>query len=273
MFTTNGPDAMCPELLRNSRSVVALLFAVQCVVLLACNTRDSVIDDPKITFGRRQLNQVLDDRPDMQGVISEDDELLDWIVSAFDGERTGFRIYWNADSPVESFGASHTPPYEGYPATVCITGGSEETPVDKWAGLVFELHNLENSEDFAEIHLKACSGELDEDTYVREHVKLEFKAIEKTAEFFKEHPLPESSHGKDIWYNWVRSDIGTFDEYYASLNDSDVRSEYIDYYRSNYREQIVPYLEAIGKGTKEKTPQSVPGSAYEYLSDFFSRFR
>lgn len=239
-----------------------LLFSIAswCPLLVSCsNQQPSIQPTAPVTFGQRQLDQLLDDRPEMRGILDGEQhrEIIQWIVDGFNGQRTGFRIYWNADSPVGAFGASHNSPYEGYPASISITGGTEETPVEKWSGLIFEMNNLEHTREFLDVHEKALLGKIDEDTYVKSCVRLEFEALKKTAGFFEENPLPTSSHGNDDWYNWVRGDLGTFEEYFDAHDSGG--SEYVTYYRNSYQTRIKPYLEATltrDLGSESSGPES-----------------
>src|SRR5690242_1923528 len=126
-----------------------LMFAA-CGLLLSCNkpaldsTAAKVPGTTKtISFGRRQIDQLLADRPDMVGVLADDDPIVVWIADSMNGGRIGRRVYWNADSPRTGGAAEHALPYGVNPPFICITGGAEVSPIDKWASLVYELFNLE----------------------------------------------------------------------------------------------------------------------------------
>jgi hypothetical protein len=91
------------------------------------------------SFGERQLEQLMSDRPDMQGVVPTDHAVYRWVVRSFEKERTGGRIYWVAAQPSSGEKAEHAPSYFGYPAYICITAGLDASPLDKWTMLVFEM--------------------------------------------------------------------------------------------------------------------------------------
>ena len=138
------------------------------------------------SFGELQLEQLLSDRPEMQNTLPEDHAVYRWLVSSFEKERIGSRIYWFADQPRTGEKAEHGPPYEGYPAFIRITAGSESSPIDKWTMLVFEMFNIENTESFKLLVDLARKQKLDGDGYARQCVALEFKAAQKTRRFFLE---------------------------------------------------------------------------------------
>ncbi len=189
---------------------------------------------------------MLTDRPDMRGVLAEDSPVMDWIIAAFNGEQAGERIYWNADTPSSGRPAEHLMAWHEYPAAIRITGGSEITPTDKWAGVIFEIFNLENSSDFQALTTRAMAGELDGPTFASRCVELEFKALQKASGFFAEHPLPTSKHKNDIYYRWISADLGSFEEYQQAFLDAetDAATSNFAYFEAYYEQTIRPYIEA-----------------------------
>lgn len=232
-----------------------LLMAALCVAVASCDRPPATSDEAKpISFGQRQVDQLIADRPDMAGVLSEDDPVMKWIIDSFNGDRIGQRVYWNANSPQSGSEAEHGPPNGGYPAYVSLSGGAETTPVDKWASVVYELFNLENTQAFEELNDRAMAGEVDGDTYALECVRLEFVAVVKTKAFFEKHTLPASVHGNDPWYNWVLGDIGTFEENVQGFRENYTGLGYnpLRYFRDGYDSEIAPYVE--WQREKEKNP-------------------
>jgi hypothetical protein len=207
------------------------------------------------TFGERQLDQMMQDRPDMQNVIAKSDAVFQWLVNGFNGDRIGQRVYWNASSPQSGRPAEHGPAYATYPPYIAISGGTETTPTDKWASVVYEMYNLENSDQFEAISRLAMEGKLDADAYAEKCVELEFIALTKSQEFFRENPLPKSKHGRDVWYNWVTSDIGTFENLkksFAAPGASRSNSNFA-YFKQYYETTIAPYADAMRRTEAAKS--------------------
>jgi len=225
----------------SQRLGVFLVAAVCC----SCNsgTEQTAVAPAKPTesFGHRQIEQMLDDRPDMVDVLGADDPVLQWIIDSLNGSRTGFRIYWNADSPLRGRAAHHQPRYHGYPAHFCISGGTETTPIDKWAAVVYELFNLENGPVFDLLNRQALGGTLDGETFALECDKTEFEALKKSEVFFAEHPLPTSGSKTNAWYDWVCAGVGTYDEYRNNYFDSTKPGNF-KYFRDYYDESISPWV-------------------------------
>lgn len=199
------------------------------------------------SFGERQLDQMLQDRPDMQGIMPESHPVFRWLVDSFNGDRIGQRVYWNAVSPQSGRPAEHAPAYAHYPPFIAISGGTETTPIDKWASVVFEMHNLENSSEFEATSRSAVEGKLDADAFAEKCVELEFNALEKTMVFFRENPLPKSKHGKDVWYIWVTSRLGTFEEYRDAFDipGTHKSNSNFAYFKEYYNTRIAPYADAM----------------------------
>lgn len=203
----------------------------------------------KPSFGYRQVQQMLDDRPDMQNVIPTTDPVMAWIIDGFDGKRFGHRIHWNADSPQGGHVAVHAPPYENYPPHISVSGGTETTPIDKWASVVYELHNIQNNDEFEKLHTQAIEGKLDADQYATKCVELEFDALIKTRSFLRVHPLPASPHGRDTFYKWIKYDLGTFQEYERafSIAGSNSRLGNFAYFKQQFEKSLAPHAEAARK--------------------------
>lgn len=198
-------------------------------------------DSPtKITFGMRQVEQMLDDRPEMRDSVPASHPVYAWVVEGFDGKRLGQRVYWNANTPRSGRHAEHALPYRGYPGQILVSGGSETTPIDKWAAIVYELNNIQNHEAFLRLRDQAIAGEIDGDGFAAECVELEFRALEETQKFFRQNPLPTSSHGQDAWYNFAMSDSRTFTDYERRLADPFSRRSVGNFtYFREYYEQIM----------------------------------
>lgn len=200
------------------------------------------------SFGDRQIEQMLDDRPDMQNTLTPSHPIYRFISEAFNGDRTGSRIYWNANQPSSGSDAEHSPSFLGYPPQIKISDGPETTPMDKWAGVIFEIFNLENTLESERLAQLAIQRELDRDRYAQQCVRLEFVALERTRSFFRENPLPVSSPEEAPWYQWVLHDLGTFEEYRDYYEGKDLGGfNSFEHFKEHYDEQIAPYMEAFNQ--------------------------
>ncbi len=230
------------------------------VPLIHLATLFSVIVSPALAFcqdgnfGRRQVEQMLADRPDMQGVIGTDHPIYQWVVDGFQGKHIGQRVYWNADSPRAGRAAEHATPYGHYPPYISISGGTETTPVDKWGAVVFELQNLQNHESFNQLTSESVAGKLTADEYATKCVMLEYEAQLRTHKLFSAYPLPSSSHGRDRWYNsWVKAELLPAEEFKIKYAMAGSARCNFDYFKNVFETQFTPYIRAARRSS---TPQN-----------------
>lgn len=230
------------------------IYVVVAVIGTGCGHNTACDSSVPKTFGQRQMEQMLQDRPGMKDVIPPSHPIFEWVVAGFNGDRLGQRVYWIAVSPRTGRPAEHYAPYEGYPPCIAISGGTESTAVDKWAGVVYEMYNLENSGRFDAILQSALNGSLYADDYAEKCVELEFAALSKTRDLFRNDPLPRSPHGRDVWYNWVTSDFGTFKAYKDANNGpgSSSFSSNFAYYKEYYETSIASFAESARRQAEDE---------------------
>ena len=194
-------------------------------------------------YGRRQVKQMLADRPDMKDVIGRDHPIYKWVADGFQGKYLGQRVYWNAKSPRTGRAAEHAVPYGTYPPYISISGGTETTPIDKWGAVVFELCNLQNYEEFTRLARDASAGKITADEYATQCVMLEYDAQLRTHKLFAANPLTDSHHGRNPWYEtWVKSDLLSAKDFKAKhAVPGSTRTNY-DYFKKGYATQIAPYI-------------------------------
>ncbi len=243
-------DLTVPTSYRHIWLAIGWLMLMTC----ACSPTASPPSAPpqltQLTFGHRQVNQLLSDRPNMRGILDKEHPVRKWIVAGFNGERVGHRVYWNADSPKSGRGAEHAPRYHHYPAQLYITGGTEETSLEKWAGVVYEFFNLEHSEQFEKLRDQALAGKISSEDFALQCVKVEFSALKKTEEFFRENPLPSSIQGRHEWYDWVLHGVGSFEDYAEKFKYHAGPGNY-DYFKNEFDEQIAPWIGKMPKQSQD----------------------
>ena len=150
-----------------------LILAVLSAISLNgnCYSQETGCNNAPTSFGERQLDQMLDDRPDMKGVLPEKSPVLLAIIAAFNGERLGQRIYWVDTVPREGRPASHNKSRSGRLAHIMISSSPKLTPVDKWAYVIFELYNIEG--DFNAVLKSAYLGSIEKEAFVEKCINLE----------------------------------------------------------------------------------------------------
>ncbi len=188
-------------------------------------------------FGQRQLDQMLEDRPDMNEAVPQSHPVRRWLADGFAGERTGLRVHWCASVASNGWAAQSFKSRAPYPAIICVSAGTEVTALDKWAAVVYAM--LDHEVDWDSVIAEAMKERLDYDGYAEKCTRVKFAVLQRTQEFLLEQPLPKSSHGRDQWYNWITTELGSYEEYKSASNCPKGMSyqEVCDNYR---RRWIVP---------------------------------
>ena len=143
-------------------------------------------DDSTQRFGYRQIDQLIDDRPEMNKIFDRNHPFVEWLSLELGGTNAETRVYWNSEEPVTGFSAEHSPRYAAYPAHIRITAGNALSGLDKWIVLAFELHNLRNTREFADLQRRAATGRLPKEQFVKECVELEIDAVIETERLLRE---------------------------------------------------------------------------------------
>jgi hypothetical protein len=167
--------------------------------------------------------------------------VLKWVEEGFNGDRFGQRVYWIADSPNSGAVSEFTAPFEGIPPLIRVAAGTELTAVDRWAVVVFEMHNLEGGyERFVELTDRAAQGLVGGEEYAKTCVEVEFNALQATAKFLKANPLPKSPHGRDMMYNRHLQDWTSFEEYWEEGRVGTKHAGNYEHYLDHFQQALAP---------------------------------
>src|SRR5689334_16766286 len=110
-----------------------ILYAIDPYVLLQAD----------FEFGRRQVDQVICDRPGMGPIINREPKLRAALESSFAGRQLGQRVYWDCREPVSGAASEQVPAYKNYPPFVQVSNRSNVSEVDKCVALFRELQNAQ----------------------------------------------------------------------------------------------------------------------------------
>lgn len=130
-----------------------------------------------VSFGSRQLSQLLDDRPEMDRIFCEGSPVLTWVIDRFNRGDSGSRCYWdNSETKFDST-VEHQPRVGSRSVFLRVTGRNCASPVDKWVCLLFELCLVEYSQTYSQDMLDLQVGIIDEKSFVQKCVRREYSAI------------------------------------------------------------------------------------------------
>ncbi len=188
-------------------------------------------------YAKRQLEQILVDRPRMSGVIAQDHHIWQWAEKQFEGQANGGnRIYWDNRNTLSGCGAESGPVSGDYPPYVRVEDDPKKSGIDQWTSLVFELHNSQADEPYLELINRAAFGKIGREAFAVACMKLEFEAMAKTQKLLRQHPLRAAKTGDDPVYNEYTGEIGDFDDFLRKHPRSpdpryfSLRDHYLEYY-------------------------------------------
>jgi Flp pilus assembly protein TadD len=181
---------------------------------------DKQLSPEALAHGRKQVEQMLKDRPAMAQYGEEIEFLRTWAARKFAGEDLGSLIDWDPTPPLHS-DAEHIAPEGKLHGAILIEPHYTEGPQqgqarsfeEFWAGAVFELHNINYAKEFVRLRKEAEEGKLTKREYVSSIVKYEMLAAQQIRAFYVQVFLPYAAKKKlpadpSLWYAiwWVRPD-------------------------------------------------------------------
>jgi hypothetical protein len=152
--------------------------------------REACADEPRTGFARRQLDQMCEDRPDMFGVLAQDDFVYKWIEQCLDINDIESRVYWIPLEPEAGLEAQNCPKNSRCFSQVRITSDLRLSGEDRWILLIFELHNIDSGQDFYKLGKSLWLGSITVEQYADECMLLELAAEVRTKHFCVAMCLP-----------------------------------------------------------------------------------
>jgi tetratricopeptide (TPR) repeat protein len=180
--------------------------------------------------GRRQVEQMLKDRPAMAQYGDKALPLQQWAARKFAGEDLGQTIRWDGTDPVRAWCAecgamTRIVPLSSPPSQISLSQyirvrrryndgsekGKDRSFEELWSNAVFELNNNASYKDFNRVIAEAAAGRLSRREYARKIMEAEGAAAEKTRSFYihvflpwaRQERLPTNPH---LWFVGWRSD-------------------------------------------------------------------
>lgn len=155
----------------------------------------TTLTEADLEHGRKQVAQMLADRPAMRPADGDASPLCQWAVRKFAGEDLGHRIVWDAKAPGHHTTAENHP---REPYAIRLLGryrdgarAGEECSLDElWSGAVYELYNICNARQFAELFRLAGAGQLSKREFIAQGLTYEFHATGKSRAFYLHVFLP-----------------------------------------------------------------------------------
>lgn len=155
-----------------------------------------------VRHGIAQLEQILEDRPDMRGVFPPGSPVNVWIEDAF-ARSADRRVYWDNREPISGQPSQYTGPANGAPASIRISDKADVSPLDKYSNLIVQLHTAKKIGEMHELSHLASSGKLNAQEFSEQMVLVYFRAVLETQAFFKANRFEKLATDRDTFTNGV----------------------------------------------------------------------
>lgn len=197
-----------------------LRFALSCLFLVGCVHGDAYAQNDgcaSLTFGEKQVLQVLADRPAMVGVLDENGPTYQWVCEQFTSGYQGRRIHWDyalpqfgLDSEYVSWTGDHF-----LPGMVRVSGQPHLSGVDQWMVLLYELENIKNASKMSQLTKSSIETASSREEFIRKAVRMEFDAfhpLKRRLVQWGELAVSEPLSPRESWVVDVEEDFDTFYE-------------------------------------------------------------
>jgi hypothetical protein len=181
------------------------------IALNLCVVQESPLQKSDLDFGKRQVEQVISDRPEMGEIFKKVPEIRKIAELRFAGEGNGSRVYWDNREPVGECSAEHTTSTPSYPSVVRVS--SKDNATDAFASLLFELNNFMTDREYDKLRNSSPDQRTSREAYAESCVRSEFEAVLKTKALFKKHPLPVQDWAACPYYSSVLTHEEDFSAY------------------------------------------------------------
>jgi hypothetical protein len=211
------------------------MFGYLLIVGIASAMETSAMQKADQAFGHAQVEQVIYDRPDMGPIINREPALRALLESSFAGKFVGQRVYWDGRNPSTGSRSEQIPNYQEYPNLVRVTNRPDVSAIDKCTLLVLELQNARSSNRLAAICSLVRTTQMNRNDFARSCVQLEYLGVQRTKEFFREHPLAKTNSKVHSDYNWIMIAPAEFSDYLNQTGEEGKKkNQLLEYYRRDY---------------------------------------
>ncbi len=209
-----------------------LSFAVAlmiCVSFCPAQEQKFIRTEADRHFGVSQVKQVQLDRG-LGSVMALHPKVVQWMEDCFSGVYIGERVYWLDKPPVMSKLGEYEPGNENYPTVIRISNQPNITDYDRFAVLVFELHNSKRIREAWNVFNRAVAGEFGASDYATKCLEIEHAVLLECKQFLIENAFPREGN------NCVRGNLDVEDDFKVYLSkklDSEVFKAYVRFYEES----------------------------------------
>ncbi len=199
-----------------------------------------------LTFGQKQVLQLLADRPAMVGVLDKDGPTYKWVCEQFSSGYEGRRIHWDYALPQFGLDSEYIAWTGGghMPGFVRISGRPGLSGVEQWMVLLYELENIKNATEMSRLVAFSIETGSAREEFIRGAVRMEFDAfhrLKKRLEIWKELAVNKPLTPREAWVMNVEE---KFDDFYERTKKMDRHRKAFE---AMYDTAVAPHIKHVAK--------------------------
>lgn len=215
------------------RFLLSFLFFSATTPLVVFSTATAQ-EDPNSRFGDRQVEQLIDDRPELESILKENQVLRNWIRDRFSAGTLTQRVFWDASEPFLGADSECMIPTEFQRAHIRVTSRANLAADDKCICLMFEFMNLENETGFNRLYQLAYQRQIDREQFANRALQLEMEAAIRLAAELQKEPYSKIFSKSKMYQGFISMP--------KQISSSDIKKwekdvgikRSLDYWRSSF---------------------------------------
>ena len=185
----------------------------------------------------------------MATLVQAGDEIWRWCANRFEGSHTGFLVFWRSEPPRGGEVADSLQPSANAEAFIRIKKLPPRPGLAErfWSRAVFELLNLEGSQDYHRVYQEAYTGTVSLEEWIERNTRIEHGAVGRLKAFYAEVWKPWAQRvGVDLVpLRWSLHQPDRYEDWIAMFGKSPAAYPWTPYGKY-YQKVFVPYLSKKG---------------------------
>ena len=168
------------------------------------NNRNPFVELANNIHGKKQVEQLLIDRPDLLLILNNSTPTKLWMEECFAGKFLNEKILWDNKEPEKTnlgIISECFPPQGTQLSRVRVTSSNKISTMDRLVTLLFELNNILGAKKYLQLSSKVISNEITRDEFAVEGTKLELKAVFLLQHDLKSLGLNDKINPRDLHSN------------------------------------------------------------------------
>lgn len=177
----------------------------------------AVRENDSLSYGQKQLENMLRDRPLMKRYLDSSDDVWRWAALKYGEKVLGCDVEWDFGRLITGLTAEHDFPTKGHPGRIRVKKPSFDPTIydaaalnmksaaafeELWSCVVFELYNIQSADQFQRLSDQILDDKIDRDKFVKTMFFIETRAAQRTRKWYVDVFLP---HAKNMIFRLIQA--------------------------------------------------------------------